>query len=203
MKVRLGILSSHQGSHLKTILDAIAGGSLLETSVAMVISNNRDARVLAAADAAGLTWHHLSSRTHEDPIELDNAICETLGNAKVDLVLLLGYMKLLGQETLRVYQGRILNIHPSLLPSFGGRGMHGMRVHEAVLASGASISGATLHLVDEVYDHGRIIKQAQVAVAPGDTAALLSARVIDAEKELIVQLLSRVERELIKLPLTM
>jgi phosphoribosylglycinamide formyltransferase/phosphoribosylglycinamide formyltransferase-1 len=103
----------------------------------------------------------------------------------IDLVVLAGYLKLVPAEVIAAYRGRIVNIHPALLPAFGGKGMFGARVHEAVLASGATESGATVHLVDEVYDHGSVLAQMRVPVLPGDTADRLAARVLEVEHRLL------------------
>src|SRR5262245_59072220 len=133
--MRLGVLASHEGTTLQAVLDAVADGRLSAT-VAVVISNNRESGALRRARAAGVAAVHLSSATHPDVQQLDQAILECLTVAECDLVLLAGYMKKLGPRVLGKFGGRILNTHPALLPKFGGKGMYGNRVHEAVLASG-------------------------------------------------------------------
>ena len=160
---------------MQAVLDACASGVLAATP-AVVISNNRDAEALGRAARSGLPHYHLSSATHPDPAALDAAILDALGRHDADLVLLAGYMKKLGPRTLERYRGRVLNIHPALLPRFGGQGMYGARVHEAVLASGEPETGITIHVVDEEYDHGPIVAQCRVPVHPGDTAESLAAR---------------------------
>jgi phosphoribosylglycinamide formyltransferase-1 len=128
--------------------------------------------------------------THPDPAALDAAIRDSLVAHGVQVVLLLGYMKKLGPATLARFPGRVLNTHPALLPRFGGQGMYGMRVHEAVLAAGERESGVSLHVVDDQYDHGRIVAQCRVPVAPDDTPATLAERVQARERDFVVETLS-------------
>ena len=124
--------------------------------------------------------------THADPVALDAAILVALQTHGVEIVCLAGYMKKLGARTLAACRGRILNIHPALLPNFGGRCMYGMRVHEAVLAAGENESGATVHLIDGEYDHGPVLAQEKVPVCDGDTPEQLQARVLEVEHRLYV-----------------
>ena len=179
-KLALGILASHGGSNLQAIIDSCRTGSV-NAEVRVVISNNSRSLALTRARRAGIPTHHLSSTTHPDPDELDSAITDTLQHHGVEVVALAGYMRMLGRRTLCAYRNRILNVHPALLPSFGGRGMYGERVHSAVLAAGESVSGVTVHLVDQEYDHGPIVAQTLVAVLPGDTPDTLAARILEQE----------------------
>lgn len=195
--MRLGILASHEGTTLQAVLDAIATGSV-SLRVAVVISNNGGSGALTRAHAAGIPAAHLSSVTHPDPEELDRAILETLAQADVDVVLLAGYMKKLGPRVLHEYAGRIVNTHPALLPKFGGKGMYGDRVHEAVLASGDSETGVSIHLVDAEYDTGPVVAQCRVPVLPGDSVSDLSARVRAREREFLVETLARVAEDDLK-----
>jgi len=188
--VRIGVLASHEGTTLQAVLDAVARGRL-RASVAVVISNNRESGALRRARASGVAAVRLSSVTHPDPDLLDGAILEALTDARVDVVLLAGYMKKLGPRVLEEYRGRILNTHPALLPKFGGQGMYGNRVHEAVLSSGDVETGVTIHLVDAEYDTGPIVAQCRVPVLPGDSAAELASRVQARERELVVETLAR------------
>lgn len=188
--MRLGVLASHEGTTLQAVLDAVVDGRLSAT-VAVVISNNRESGALRRAHAAGVPAVHLSSVTHPDPQQLDQAILESLTNAQVDIVLLAGYLKKLGPRVLEEFGGRILNTHPALLPKFGGKGMYGSRVHEAVLASGDSETGVSIHLVDAEYDTGRVLAQCRVPVVPGDSVADLAARVQAREKEFVVETLAK------------
>jgi len=187
--MRLAVLASHEGTTLQAILDAIVAGRL-SAAVPVVVSNNRDSGALRRARAAGVPAVHLSSATHPDPEDLDLAIRETLESARVDLVLLAGYLKKLGAKVLGRYRGRIVNTHPALLPKFGGRGMYGSRVHEAVLAAGDSETGVSLHLVDAEYDTGRVIAQCRVPVLAGESVDGLASRVQEREREFIVETLT-------------
>jgi phosphoribosylglycinamide formyltransferase-1 len=194
MTTRLAVLASHEGTVLQAILDAAADGRLPAT-VALVVSNNRDAGALQRAAAAGVATAHLSSATHPDPVALDEALRHALLAARIDLVFLAGYLKKLGPRVLEAFQGRILNTHPALLPKFGGKGMYGSRVHEAVLASGDPETGISVHLVDAEYDTGPILAQCRVPVLPGDTGATLAARVQARERDFVVETLAELARK--------
>jgi phosphoribosylglycinamide formyltransferase 1 len=191
--LRIGALASHEGTTLQAILDACANGSLAARVVA-VVSNNSDSGALRRARAAGAEALHLSSKTHAEPELLDGAITNALLERGVDVVMLAGYMKKLGPQLLSRYQGRILNTHPALLPKFGGQGMYGLRVHEAVLRAGEIESGSSVHLVDAEYDTGRVLAQAQVPVVSGDTPESLAARVQERERRLVVTVLNQVAK---------
>ncbi len=180
---RLGALASGGGTNLQAIMDRCASGDL-PARMAVVISNNSGSGALERARRAGVPACHLSGRTHPDPQALDRAIADVFQSYGVDLVVLGGYMKKLGPVTLQAYPNRILNIHPALLPAFGGKGMYGLRVHHAVIESGAWISGVTAHLADEDYDHGPIVAQEAVRVDPDDTPESLAARVLEVEHRL-------------------
>ncbi len=192
-RLRLGFLASHGGSNVQAIVDACKGGDL-DAEPRVVISNNRDSQVLERARAENIPWFHLSSRTHPEPEELDAAVLAALTEHDVDTVILAGYMKKLGPRTLERYRKRVLNIHPALLPKHGGQGMYGIKVHEAVLAAGDEVSGATIHLADEEYDRGPILAQAEVRVEPDDTPETLAARVLEVEHLLYVDTLRRISR---------
>jgi phosphoribosylglycinamide formyltransferase-1 len=189
--LRLGFLVSHGGSNLQAILDAIRAGRL-EAEPRLVISNNSTAPALERARQAGLPALHLSGQTHSDPDALDHAITGALARHGVELVVLAGYMKKLGPRALGAYPRRVLNIHPALLPKFGGQGMFGLRVHQAVLAAGERETGVTIHLVDAEYDHGPALAQARVPVMPGDSPETLQARVLAVEHCLYVETLQRI-----------
>jgi phosphoribosylglycinamide formyltransferase-1 len=197
--VRLGLLSSHRGSGVQAVLDACAAGRLAITP-ALVISNNADAEVLARAARHGVPHAVLSGRTHPDPDALDLAIRDALTAHGVELILLSGYLKKLGPRTLARFAGRVLNIHPALLPKYGGQGMYGQHVHAAVLAAGDAETGVTIHLVDAEYDHGRIVAQCRVPVVAGDTVETLAARVLAREHAFIVETLDAIVSGRVKLP---
>jgi phosphoribosylglycinamide formyltransferase 1 len=189
--LRIGVLASHEGTTLQAILDACAAGEIA-ARVVTVISNNSDSGALRRARAAGSLAVHLSSKTHPEPGALDQAIVRTLAEQQVDVVFLAGYMKKLEPGLLERYRGRILNTHPALLPKFGGHGMYGMNVHEAVLKAGEFESGPSVHLVDAEYDTGRVLAQAQVPVESDDTPATLAARVQERERKLVVAVLGQI-----------
>lgn len=196
--LRLGFLASHGGSNLQAILDAIRDGRL-KAEPRVVISNNSQALALERARKLGVPAIHLSSQTHADPGALDRAIAEALRTHGAELIVLAGYMKRIGPSVLAAYPRRIVNIHPALLPKFGGQGMYGMNVHAAVIAAGERESGATIHLVDGDYDHGPSLAQAKVPVQPGDTAEALQARVLAVEHRLYTDTLIRIASDEIDL----
>jgi phosphoribosylglycinamide formyltransferase-1 len=189
--MNIAVLSSHAGTTLQAVLDGCRDGRIA-ARVSVVISNNSGSGALARAHAAGVPTAHLSSQTHPDPDALDAAIAQALLDHEADVVFLAGYMKRLGPKTLATFRGRLFNTHPALLPAFGGQGMYGSRVHEAVLASGARESGPSFHLVEAEYDTGRVIAQARVPVEAGDTVETLAARVQARERELVVETLHRI-----------
>jgi len=205
--LHIAVLASHEGTTLQAVLDACAGGRI-PARVCLVISNNADSGALRRARAAGVPALHLSAATSapcatsahaaspHTPAALDEAIGAALQANGADLVLLAGYMKPLGPRTLAHFAGRVLNTHPALLPGFGGRGMFGLHVHEAVLAAGATRSGASIHLVEAGYDTGAVVAQVSVPVEHGDTPRSLAARVQTAERELLVEVLGRIARPL-------
>lgn len=190
-KLPIGVLASHGGTNLQALIDACADGSL-DAEIRIVISNNSRALALERARRANIPTAHLSSVTHPDPARLDEAIADTLTSHGVQLVALAGYMRKLGPKTLRQYRNRILNVHPALLPKFGGQGMYGERVHAAVIAAGECVSGVSVHLVDEEYDRGPVIAQAEVPVMPNDTPDTLAARVLEQEHTLYPQTIQRI-----------
>ena len=176
MTMRLAVAISGRGSNLAALLAALPAGGPAE--VALVLSN-RAAAGLELARERGIPALVLA-----DPAD-GREWLDALAAHRADLIVLAGYLKLVPPEVVERYRGRIINIHPALLPAFGGPGMYGRRVHEAVLASGAAASGATVHLVDEVYDRGRVLAQARVPVLRGDTPDTLAARVLEIEHRLL------------------
>ena len=173
--VRVAVLVSGGGTNLQALLDALHDSPIAR--VTRVISSRPDAGALARARRAGVTTTVL--RDPSDPAEVLSAL------ADAQLVVLAGYLKLVHASVVGRFKGRMINIHPALLPDFGGSGMYGQRVHQAVLASGAKESGATVHFVDEEFDRGAVIAQEKVPVRQGDTAEALAARVLEAEHRLL------------------
>lgn len=197
--MNIGVLASHEGTTLQAVLDACAAGTI-PARVSVVISNNSGSGALRRAAAAGVRTCHLSSKTIPDPEQLDQALARALAEAKVDVVLLAGYMKKLGPQTLAAYAGRLLNTHPALLPKFGGPGMYGLNVHTAVIAAGETESGSSVHLVEGEYDTGPVIAQRAVPVLPADTPESLAARVQASERALLVEVLAELARGSRSLP---
>ncbi|MDC0035543.1 phosphoribosylglycinamide formyltransferase [Chloroflexi bacterium] len=161
--ISLGILASHGGSNLQAIMDASENGSL-NANVVVVVSNNSRSMALQRARNAGIPAFHLSSQTHSIGKDLDSAMEHVLREYKVDLIILAGYMKQIGPSVLKAFHNRVLNSHPALLPKYGGKGMYGDHVHEAVVKDESDESGITIHLVDQSYDTGAIIGQKIVTV---------------------------------------
>ncbi len=179
--MRVGVLASGYGSNLQALLDVAAAGAPYE--VAVVIANVATAPALDRARRAGVPAYFVDHRGRTRRA-FESDLARLLSEARVDLVCLAGFLRILSPRFVSQFPGRILNIHPALLPAFGGPGMYGDRVHEAVLASGARQSGCTIHLVDESVDGGPIVTQAVVPVLEGDTPATLAARVAEAEHRL-------------------
>lgn len=184
----LAVFASGEGTTLTALVDA-AGCGALDADVTLVVSNNRDSGALRRARDCGLRFRHLSSLTHPDPCDLDRTMAGELESADVEWIVLAGYMKKIGPEVLARYDRRIINTHPALLPKFGGIGMYGRRVHEAVLRAGDRVTGVSVHLVTAQYDEGPVIAQLEVPVLPGDTVESLAGRVQAHEREFLVQTL--------------
>jgi formyltetrahydrofolate-dependent phosphoribosylglycinamide formyltransferase len=185
MTARIAVLASGRGSNLQALhayLERVGGAD-----VVLVVSDR--------ADSGALAW---ARDRHIDASAIDaggphaDALLRLLAASRTDCVVLAGYLRLVPPDVVRSYRGRMLNVHPALLPAFGGRGMYGARVHRAVLDSGARVSGPTVHFVDEIYDHGRIIAQWPVPVYADDSEATLAARVLRAEHLLLPRVAHRV-----------
>lgn len=187
--MNIGVLASHEGTTLQGVLDACAEGRIAGR-VAVVVSNNSGSGAFRRARQAGVAAAHLSSTTHAEPATLDSAIRDVLRTAAVDVVLLAGYMKKLGPMTVEAFKGRILNTHPALLPKFGGQGMYGDRVFEAVIDAGETESGVSIHVVDADIDTGRVVRQCTVPVFPDDSSETLKTRVRNREREFVVETLA-------------
>lgn len=177
MKMRIAVALSGRGSNLEALLRALGPGA--PAQVALVMSDRAEAPGLDRARDRRIPAEVLSQ-----PADGDEWL-RLLWRFQTDLVVLAGYVKLVPAPVIAAYRGRIINIHPALLPAFGGKGMYGRRVHQAVLASGARESGATVHLVDEVYDRGAVLAQARVPVLPDDTPERLADRVLEVEHRLL------------------
>ena len=191
---RIAVLASGGGSNLQAILDHLdALGAEAPAAVAVVVSDRADAYALQRARSRGIATLHLPRNAPEDALE------QMLADQGTDLVALAGYLRLIPERVVRRWAGRMLNIHPSLLPMFGGHGMYGHRVHEAVLASGTRLSGATVHFVNEQFDRGAIIAQWPVPVPIGDTLDELTERVLRVEHRLYPWCVAAVARGAVRL----
>lgn len=178
--LKLVVFISGGGTNLQALIDACREGKLA-AEIRAVISNNSQAYGLARAKDAGISTYHISKIKYPNE---DNYVCaieETLEEAEADVIVLAGYMKLLPAVIVRKFHGRIINIHPALLPKYGGKGMYGINVHKAVLENSDRVSGATVHVVTEEYDRGPILIQRCVPVIEGDTPETLAARVLEVE----------------------
>lgn len=178
-RARIGVLASGGGSNLQAVFDHFGGAADRIGDIVWVGSDKESAGALIRARA-----HGVATQVIHAPRD-GAALTATLRAARVDTVVLAGYLKLVPPEVVQAYRGRVLNVHPALLPAFGGPGMYGQRIHAAVLEHGATITGVTVHFVDEVFDRGPIIAQWPVPVLPGDTPALLAARVLRVEHVLL------------------
>jgi phosphoribosylglycinamide formyltransferase-1 len=189
--MNIGFLASHNGSNMQAIIDACKSGAL-QASPVVVISNNTDSGALARARQEGIPLYHLSGKTHPDLDMLDHAILGALLRHGTDTVVLAGYMKKLGPRMLSHFCGRVLNIHPALLPKYGGQGMYGMHVHKAVIEACEAESGVSIHVVVAEYDAGPVIAQARVPVKPTDTPETLAERVLQREHSFFPETLQRI-----------
>jgi phosphoribosylglycinamide formyltransferase-1 len=181
--MNIAVFASGRGSNFQAILDAIEAG-MLPAQIVVLISNNADAGAFDIARAHCIPTQHLSQKIFPSEAALAEAILQVLDRHHADFIVLAGYMKKIPAPVVQRYRNRIINIHPALLPAFGGAGMYGHHVHEAVIASGQKISGATVHLVDEEYDRGPIVMQKTIDLAPGETADSLAAKVLQIEHEI-------------------
>lgn len=182
-KIKLAVLASGGGTNLQAIIDKIESGEL-SAEIKVVISNNSKAFALERARKHNIKALHLSHKMFETQDEFNENLLKILKENETELVVLAGYMKILSPKVIRAYKNRIINIHPALLPHFGGEGMYGIHVHEAVIKAGVKVTGVSVHLVDEIYDHGAIIMQRCVPVEDSDTPESLAERVLKVEHQL-------------------
>ena len=184
--LKIAVCVSGGGTNLQAIIDSIQSGKLENVSIVRVISNNPNAYALERAKNAGIDAVCVSPKNFSDRSEFNAALLEALNEAKPDLVVLAGFLVVIPKNVIEVYRGRIINIHPSLIPSFCGTGFYGLKVHEAALERGVKITGATVHYVDEGTDTGPIIMQKAVEVKEGDTPEILQKRVMEQAEWIIL-----------------
>jgi len=196
---RVAVLVSGGGTNLQAILDAQEHGILRSGRVVLVISSNPDAYALTRAEKAGIPSKVVSRKEAGSQEAFEDRIVAALEEAGTDLIVLAGFMCILSENFTRRYERRILNVHPSLIPSFCGQGFYGLRVHEAALKKGVKVTGATVHFVNEIPDGGEIIAQKAVDVMPGDTPEILQRRVMEqAEWILLPRAVEQVSRDILE-----
>ena len=184
--LKIAVLVSGGGTNLQAIIDKIAEGVITNTEIAVVISNNKNAYALERAKQAGIEAVCVSPKDYENREQFNQEFLKTLDSYQVDLVVLAGFLVVIPPAMIQKYENRIINIHPSLIPSFCGTGYYGLKVHEGALARGVKVPGATVHFVDEGTDTGPIILQKAVEVQNGDTPEILQRRVMEqAEWEIL------------------
>lgn len=184
--LRIGVLVSGGGTNLQAILDAIDSGRITNAAVEVVISNNAGAYALERARRHGIEARCVSPKDYESRDEFNRALLSVVDEYRLDLIVLAGFLVTIPPAMIQKYRNRIINIHPSLIPSFCGVGYYGLKVHEAALARGVRITGATVHYVDEGVDSGPIILQKAVEVLPGDTPKSLQQRVMEQAEWVIL-----------------
>ncbi len=199
--LRIGVLVSGGGTNLQAILDAIDSGAITNARVETVISNNPGAYALERARKHGIDAFCVSPKTFETRDLFYQALMEKLEEYRLDLIVLAGYLVTIPPVMIRRYRNRIINIHPSLIPSFCGVGYYGLKVHEAALKRGVKVTGATVHIVDEGVDSGPILLQKAVEVLPGDTPEVLQRRVMEqAEWKILPQAIDGIANHRIQMP---
>jgi phosphoribosylglycinamide formyltransferase-1 len=188
--VRIAVFISGGGSNLQALIDGCKAG-ILSAKIVWVVSSSVKAYGLTRAENEGIETFVFKPKKYPSPEAAADDLLNKLQERKINYIALAGYLKLLPSNVVAAYSRRIVNIHPALLPKYGGKGMYGHHVHEAVLASGDKESGVTIHLVDEIYDHGKILDQVRVPILPGDTPDTLAARVLEQEHKLYPKALNK------------
>ena len=184
--LRLAVLVSGGGTNLQAIIDAIDAGTITNAEIDVVISNNANAYALERAKNHGIEGLCISPKAYESREQFNDALTQAMIDRDIDLVVLAGYLVIIPPQLIAAYKNRIINIHPSLIPSFCGTGYYGLKVHEAALARGVKVTGATCHFVDEGTDTGPIILQKAVEILPDDTAKSLQQRVMEQAEWIIM-----------------
>ena len=198
-KVRIAVLVSGGGTNLQALIDAQRDGIINNGEITLVISNKKDAFALTRAEGAGIKTETVIKAELGSQEAFEGEIISKLYENGIELIVLAGFMSILSEDFTSRYPERIINVHPSLIPSFCGKGYYGLRVHEAALSYGVKITGATVHFVNEIPDGGRIILQKAVSILPGDTPELLQKRVMEeAEWKILPEAVELVSGEMIK-----
>lgn len=189
---KLAVLVSGSGSNLQAIIDAIKNSILKEVEIAIVISNKKDALALTRAQTAGIKSIFLNPKDFKNNTDYEKELIDLIKSYNVDLIVLAGYLRILGRNFVNAFLNKIINIHPALLPDFGGKGMYGEKVHEAVIKSGTKESGCTVHFVTSNIDAGPIIAQRKVSVLETDTPKSLAKRVLKEEHKLLIETIRKI-----------
>lgn len=184
--MKIAVLVSGGGTNLQAIIDAIDSGKITNTEIALVISNKESAYALERAKDAGIEGKFISPKQFESREDYSKAMIETIKGAGCELVVLAGFLVVLSESFVNAFEGKIINIHPSLIPSFCGDGFYGLKVHEKALERGVKVTGATVHFVDSGTDTGPIIYQKAVYIEPGDTPEVLQKRVMEQAEWIIL-----------------
>lgn len=185
-KKKVAVLVSGGGTNLQAIIDAEKSGIIKSGTIALVISNNADAYALTRAANAGIPSKVILKKSYPSREEFENAIIKELDGNGIDFIVLAGFMSILSEKFTSHFEKRIINVHPSLIPSFCGEGFYGLKVHEAALAKGVKVTGATVHFVNEIPDGGEIIAQKAVEIQEGDTPEILQKRVMEQAEWIIL-----------------
>lgn len=195
---KLAVLASGSGSNLASLINAVNSKSIANANIALVISNKKDAYALTIARNANIPAIYLQKSLFNSEEEYDLHLINKLKEHQIDIVLLAGYLRIITPPFLKAFKDRILNIHPSLLPDFGGKGMYGMKVHQAAINSKSKKSGCSVHLVTEEIDGGPVLAQAIVSIEPDDTPEILAAKVLKEEHKLYPKAVNKFIMEKIK-----
>ena len=199
MLTRIAVFVSGGGTNLQALLDAQTAGEIASGEIALVLSNNAGAYALKRAESAGVKTAVILRREYESQAAFEDAVSACLAENRIDMIVLAGFMSILSADFTGKWPKRIINIHPSLIPSFCGQGFYGLHVHEAALARGVKVTGATVHYVNEIPDGGEILLQKAVDILPGDTPEVLQRRVMEqAEWKLLPQAAEMVAAKLKK-----
>ncbi|MBQ9931036.1 MAG: phosphoribosylglycinamide formyltransferase [Firmicutes bacterium] len=195
--IKVAVLVSGGGTNLQAIIDAEKAGIITSGKISLVVASRSDAYALTRAENAGIPSAVVRRKDYADPKEYDAALLKVLKDNEIDLVVMAGFLSIVGEDLIEAYRDRILNIHPSLLPSFGGQGFYGLKVHEAALERGVKVTGATVHFVNEIPDGGKILFQKAVEIREDDTPETLQRRVMEeAEWILLPAAVEKVSKDL-------
>ncbi len=197
-KARIAVLVSGGGTNLQALIDAQNSGILKNGKIELVVSNNKDAFALERARKAGIKTATIIKKECSDQLDFEDKIKIELSKNKIDLIILAGFMSILSENFTSAYPERIINVHPSLIPSFCGKGFYGLKVHEAALSYGVKITGATVHFVNEIPDGGKIIMQKSVNILKNDTPSSLQKRVMElCEWKILPKAAEKVSKEIL------